>query len=69
VKIDYFVSYHAVSHRGQNNIGRSSISTDKPISNIDEVKQVEKTIADANGFKTVLVMNFQRFDTERGATR
>jgi hypothetical protein len=68
VKIDYFVSYYAISKRGAQNVGRSSIKTEKPIRSDADVKLIEVHIAKINDFKKVVLLHFVRFEKEEAAT-
>lgn len=68
MKYHYFVSYHGMSKTGIPHVGRISINRDEPICNDEAVASVEKFIKKRHGFKSVVLFNFVRFESEEAAT-
>lgn len=61
--INYFVSY-SFTDGSDNGFGSSQMELDIPISNMLQVRDLEEQIEGSNGFDSVVILNYKRFEED-----
>jgi hypothetical protein len=70
VSISYFIAYSCELKTGMNSIsgssklGRCNIQSEKPITSIDQITQIEQALMKQFGLKWCIVTNWRRFEEE-----
>ena len=59
--IDYYI-YYTFKQRGNSSDGNVNVQIDRPITNIAGVRSLEKQLKDENGFDSVVICRFHRFE-------
>jgi len=59
----YFVHYTCVKG-GIHGVGRAGIQSEKPITCIEDIDRIEKTLLEYKNVDSITISNFQRFDDE-----
>ena len=61
--VTYFMYYTFVTKSGIVGDGNVDVTLEGPISSIERIRSIEASLKDADDYKSLVIVNYQRFET------